>query len=355
MGSRTFRLAIFFCVFLTVAPAQVTQTPVITSLQSSRPDSQVPDHGNAITSGAGLDFFYLYINGSFDTEFFDNVRWTNTSTGETIVCSFDTVCEPDLSRNLIRIQIPNFLFSASVSSQVTINVTVTERFDANTTTSNIANFFINPPVTVIALPDAFRGVPYAQPFITGGTAPFEVYTGDLPAGLAVQPNDPTLRGTPTAAGTYDIYFEVNDAWGDYVEDSSSLRVLDQPTITGLTPPSRPAGGGNFLLTVTGTSFEPPNPDSSGSRIVFGGSTLTTTFISSTSLQATVSGALVAVPSTIPVLVRTPFTGDSNTVGFVVLPSTTVLSLNPSSVVAGGQAFSLTVTVHGNCSPTMPRA
>ncbi len=60
-----------------------------------------------------------------------------------------------------------------------------------------------------------------------------------------------------------------------------------PTIVQMTPGSAVAGSAAFTMTVTGTNFVP------GSAVQFNGSTRTTTFISSTQLQAPITSADVA--------------------------------------------------------------
>src|SRR6187402_875481 len=122
-------LVLLFCLFLVVAPAQV-QTPFITSPQSTTSVTGPADHGNAITSGLSLDSFYLLINGNFDPRLFDNVRWFNPSTNQTFICQFDSNCFVQTGTNLIRLGVPGSLFSTPVSSQVAVQITVTERFDA---------------------------------------------------------------------------------------------------------------------------------------------------------------------------------------------------------------------------------
>jgi YVTN family beta-propeller protein len=72
-----------------------------------------------------------------------------------------------------------------------------------------------------------------------------------------------------------------------------------PVITFLTPSSAVMGGTAFTLTVTGTRFV------SASSVQWNGSPRTTTFVSSTELQATITGADIAAIGTAKVTVVNP--------------------------------------------------
>lgn len=86
-----------------------------------------------------------------------------------------------------------------------------------------------------------------------------------------------------------------------------------PTIASLSPSSATAGGGNFLLTVTGTNFV------SSSTVEWNGSPRTTTFMSSTQLQAQVSATDIAAVGSASVSVSTPSPGggSSSTLSFAI--------------------------------------
>jgi photosystem II stability/assembly factor-like uncharacterized protein len=117
-------------------------------------------------------------------------------------------------------------------------------------------------------------------------------------------------------------------------DTSSLAGL--PEITALSPSSVTAGASQFTLTVTGSAFV------SGAQVQWNGTGLTTTFVNSTSLTATVPAGDVANAGTATVTVLSggvtsnPFTFTINN------PVPTATSLSPSSATAGGAGFTLTV-------------
>jgi len=74
-----------------------------------------------------------------------------------------------------------------------------------------------------------------------------------------------------------------------------------PTIAQLTPPSTAAGSSDFTLTVQGTNFV------SKAVVNFNGTPMTTTFVSSTKVTATIPASAVATAGTVPVTVTNPGT------------------------------------------------
>ncbi len=118
----------------------------------------------------------------------------------------------------------------------------------------------------------------------------------------------------------------------------SLSGIDNlPAITSLSPPNTAAGGPTFTLTVNGTGFI------STSVVEWNGTDLATTFVNGTQLTATVPATDIATGGTFPVTVVNPGVAASNPVNFVVdNPVPTTSSLSPTSAIAGGAGFTLTV-------------
>jgi len=115
-----------------------------------------------------------------------------------------------------------------------------------------------------------------------------------------------------------------------------------PTLTSLAPSSAVVGSGAFTLTVTGTNFN------TSSVVRWAGSNRTTTFGSSTQLLAQITAADIATAGTASVTVLNPVPGGgtSSPQTFTITapnPSPTLSSLSPTTAVAGGAAFTLTVT------------
>jgi hypothetical protein len=113
-----------------------------------------------------------------------------------------------------------------------------------------------------------------------------------------------------------------------------------PTISSIAPASAMVNSGAFTLTVTGTNFV------SGSIVNFGGLQRATTFVSATEVTAAIQAGDISTPGQVGVFVANPAPGggDSTPGTFTVLgPPPTISSLSPSSVVAGGPAFTLAVS------------
>lgn len=115
-----------------------------------------------------------------------------------------------------------------------------------------------------------------------------------------------------------------------------------PRIISLDPNNAIAGGAEFTLMVTGANF------ATDSEVRWNGAMRPTTFVSSSVLTAIIPAADIAAVGTAQVTVFTPPAGggDSNPLTFTINPppnpAPVIVSLDPSQVVAGGQAFSLTV-------------
>jgi uncharacterized protein (TIGR03437 family) len=115
-----------------------------------------------------------------------------------------------------------------------------------------------------------------------------------------------------------------------------------PTLTSVNPTSATTGGGEFTLTVTGTNFI------NGSVVQWNGNARTTVFVNNTQLSAQIPATDIANAGSAQITVFTPAPGGgtSNGVSFSIVspnPVPTLASLNPSSVIVGSGAFTLTLT------------
>jgi hypothetical protein len=113
-----------------------------------------------------------------------------------------------------------------------------------------------------------------------------------------------------------------------------------PTLSSLSPAFIPAAGPTFTLTVNGSGFL------SGAIVQWNGSALVTSFVSGTQVTASVPANLILTSGTANVTVVNPGTAASSALTFSINPqvinSPVILSLSPSSAVAGGTAFTITV-------------
>jgi hypothetical protein len=129
-----------------------------------------------------------------------------------------------------------------------------------------------------------------------------------------------------------------------------------PTLTSISPNSAVAASGaaDFTLTAVGTSFV-----NGASTIDWNGTAVTTTFVSSTELTATIPGGDIAAVDTFPVTVVTLPAGGlgggtSNAINFDVTasnPPPSIASFSPSSAIRGGAGFTLTINGSGFISST----
>jgi uncharacterized protein (TIGR03437 family) len=110
-----------------------------------------------------------------------------------------------------------------------------------------------------------------------------------------------------------------------------------PTISSLSPSSATAAGSGFTLTVNGSSFQ------NGATVLWNGSALTTVFVNSGQVTATVPATLIASPGSASVTATNPLSGASGAATFTIsVPTPTITSLSPTSAAATGPTFTLTV-------------
>jgi len=113
-----------------------------------------------------------------------------------------------------------------------------------------------------------------------------------------------------------------------------------PTLTSLSPSSTTVGSQAVTVRLTGAGFVP------SSQAHFDGSTVSTTFVSSTELAASLGASDLQSVGSQTVLVRNPSPGGgvSNSLLFdVVAPIPTISALTPPSTAAGGVDLTLTVS------------
>jgi hypothetical protein len=111
-----------------------------------------------------------------------------------------------------------------------------------------------------------------------------------------------------------------------------------PAIATISPNSAAAGGSAFTLTITGANFV------AASVVAFGGTSVTTTFVSSTQLTAAIPGGAIAAAGSPAVTVTNPAPvgGTSNALSFTIgsgtNPIPTISSLSPSCGPARQQSL-----------------
>jgi len=224
-------------------------------------------------------------------------------------------------------------------------VTVTATSVADQTKSAALQITVNPYLQIPyqTLAPGSVGAAYSQTIaLTGGTPPFQwsVYDGPIitgyevggsvPDGLQLNATSGTISGTPTGGGTWYFEATVTDAAGGFAFDGL-LSIQINPTAApgnpvpflnqALTPTAVSPGASAFTLSVSGTGFV------SAATIDFNGTPLTTTFVDTEHLTATVPATSVASAGTATITVVNPGPGGgpSNLVYFQIAPPETTVN------------------------------
>jgi hypothetical protein len=170
------------------------------------------------------------------------------------------------------------------------------------------------------------GAPLATSFVSGTELRATIPTTKLAAVAVLRLSVGT--SPPGGGASKEVTFEV--------QNPSAM-------LTSLSPLSVITGTGPTTLTASGTGFVP------GAKVVFGGTDLTTTFTSSTSLDATIPASLLLNTGSVPVKVVNPAPGggDSAPISFTIAnPQAAIQAINPSAAFVGSAALQLTVTGSG---------
>jgi hypothetical protein len=155
-------------------------------------------------------------------------------------------------------------------------------------------------------------------------------------------------GDVASAGTLSITV-VNSAPGGGISAALSLAVNNPiPSLSSISPASVSAGSAGFTLTLTGSNFIP------GSVVQVNGATRTTTFVSGTGLTAQIPASDVATGANLSITIFNPSPGGGTSAAqtlAVLNPVPSISSISPSTALALGSSFTLTVNgsgfVHGS--------
>src|ERR1035438_7900102 len=221
----------------------------------------------------------------------------------------------------------------------------------NTQTNAVSNSFaviVNPVLTSISPSSLPAGSGATTVTATGLGFSSNVYL-TLIAGtrttLATSHSGSTTTLTavvPSSAltGTYSASLFVTDPTTGAVSQTLPI-TLTFASVSAIYPNEINAGIAAFDLTVVGVNFVP------GAQVLFDGTPLVTMYRASNVLTANVPAPLVhdANPS-VGISVKNPGATPTNSIRLVIDPhpyGTTIISLSPTSAVAGGPAVTLTVT------------
>ena len=303
--------AVSNAVTLTITPP----TPTLTSVSPS-----------SVTAGGPA--FTLTVTG------------TNFLTGATVSFNSTALITTFVSATQLTAAVPANLIAQPGTAQITAQNT-------GGAASNAVTLTITPPtptITSISPPSVASGGPAftltatGTNFLAGATVSFNStalittfvsatqLTAAVPASLIAQPGTAQI----TAQNT-----------GGAASNAVNLTITPPtPTITSISPSTVAVGSPAFTLTVNGANFV------SGATVFLGTTSLTTTFVSSTQLTASVPANLPQQLGPSPVTVMNPGGAPSNPLPLTVVPVPTITSISPSSVTAGGPAFILTVNGTG---------
>jgi len=233
--------------------------------------------------------------------------------------------------------------AAQLASAGPVSITVQNGSGSSAVSSAASTFNVNGPTiaglssTSIAAGSAgFTLTVTGTNFVSGAnTSPSTVMWGTTP--LATTPGSATqITAQVTTAElltTGPVSVTVQN--GSLAPTPSAITfTVGGPTIGSLNP-STAAANTQVNLTVTGTGFV------SGSTVMWGATSLTTTYVSATSLTAVVPAASNTTPGPVIVTVVLPSNVVSTPSTFTVGPTITSLSSNSAS--AGSAPFTLTVT------------
>ena len=242
-------------------------------------------------------------------------------------------------------QVTAFVQASLFESAGVVPITLVNRNGAG---SNQALFTINPPpaiLTTLSPNAAAEGVATftlavnGARFVPGATVLWNgsplvttfVSAAQLTALVPASLSNPVLSAAVTVSSP-----------GGAVSNFLTFTIEPlRPTISDLSPSSATLGAAAFTLTATGTDF------AISCVLRWNGSPLSTTFVSSTQVTAAVPSNLVAAAGSAIVSLINPSGSLSNTAVFSITPpAPTLTSISPSSVAAGGPAFTLTVSGSG---------
>src|ERR1035441_3493577 len=299
-------------------------------LQSISPNVLPAGSGGTTVTAAGLGFssnVYLTLNASSSQ--------SNLATAH-----------PDTATLTAFVPTSAFNGTYAVSLFVTVPITLTyasvSLISPTTITADIASY-VPPPNTSFPLQvGGANFVPGAQVLWDG--APLATQYNASNYLVATVPADLVHYASADGMSPRTVGISVKNP-GAVASNSISFIIQPNPyssTILSLSPTSGVAGGPAVTLTVTGERYV------QGATVMWGITPLVTTFVSSTQLTALIPSPLLANPGAGTITVSTPgATFQSNSVSFPINSvSPTISKISPDSAIAGGPAFTMTVTGDG---------
>lgn len=290
----------------------VNPAPVVSSLSPSAVTSGHPDLPLVITGTNFVSTDLVNFNGNILTP-------------------------SQISQTKIVVTVPAADLVSSTLEQVPVSVV-----SVDGVASNSLPFSIGPAPTLTSInPTTVQsGHPQFTLTLTGAN----FVSGDIvifgtdnitPTSVTATTIQATIPTTDLVVGSIPVLVQTQD---DVNTQTLTFTVTPAPTLTSISPTSASVGDPAFTMTVVGTGF------SSGDTVSWNGTSLSTVFVSATSLQASVPASDLSVAGQIGVTVETPQEGNSNALTFTVNnPVPTLTSISPTTEPAGAAQFTLTAT------------
>ncbi|MCX6611430.1 MAG: Ig domain-containing protein, partial [Acidobacteria bacterium] len=205
-----------------------------------------------------------------------------------------------------------------------------------------------PLVGACSTPAGTAGASYSGAITASGGAGqyrFTLSGGALPPGLSIN-SAGSISGTiaATASGSYPFATTITDAANATVVVNCSIQVtalvIPVPAITALNPAQAVVGSPAFTLAVTGSNF------ASSSVLVWNGFDLATTFVSSSSLSASIPANLLGAAGVAKIRIRNTSSVQSAEADFEVFSPLSISSISPVSLAANGTATQITINGDG---------
>ncbi len=149
----------------------------------------------------------------------------------------------------------------------------------------------------------------------------------------------SIAGTELGAVATVAVTVMNDDAAGGVSNPETFNVLalpPAPTLASITPTAIPSGSVNVTLTATGTNF------TNTALIYIDGNAIPTTYVSATTLTATLPSTYLASQGELSITVADIASGDVPTGAQTLAVPPALQSISPSSITADSAAFTLTV-------------
>ena len=332
-----------------VSAAKLTATITATQLASAGTPSVTVKNSVSLSSAGSTFTVYAPTISSLSSvsavagsaPFTLTVTGTNFVAASTVYWGSTALATTVVNATSLTALVTSTQLGVSGAQSVTVQNTATAITSALT-------FTVGPPtISALSSVSAIAGsVPFTLTvtgtnFVNGfGTQPSTVYWGTTPL-TTTYASATSLTAAVTSAQLAVAGPQSVTVQSGPMTDASnaSTFTVNAPTISALSSSAAVAGSAPFTLTVTGTNFI---NSANASKVMWGATALTTTYVSATQVTAPVTSAQLASAGTPSVTVQNGTSTASAGSTFTV-SGPTIGSLSATSAASGASAFTLTVT------------